>query len=595
MTICYRKIVILGLASLYFFLGQTLNAEISLPEKQSDSIAKTEKGVEIPIGYGEGLPVSYVYVHLLQSTGDSAKDEQLRHQLSQMLGFRPGDPFRTIIADAGLRHLMELPTVGTVKYRLYQSEPPGRVIVALLVEPTPEGPEERKRPGGMFVSGKPQDFPKLYESDSTLLTLILNGGIGAYSDIHPWFGKGKIFNRGNPAAEKPAGPGTTTLMEAYIEPGLGGITRLGDTPFYPYGAATYMITWSSGHDIYTPGSRTWGDFERAYGGFLYDLPGKKTSINVSYGRQDYQLRDGFLISTIPGSNDLAHRGALNLGPRNAYNRAGIGRIKVHNFSFEGILLEPDELRATKTNTRLLGANLQYNFSKGIEAAFSYLYVPRSDKSYFIPGGAKQSREGLRVFNPALTINTLFGLEGLWIKGEYAYQNNEDFDMSASAYYGWVGYRMEKWPWRPGLSYRYAFFSGDDPTTKTYERFDNLFSGRSNFFLPGLISSKVITNSNLRTHRATFSVFPKETVEILLEYFNHSAQRLNNLGGIGPLQTLTSKNLIQEWQLNVFWFIGKNWYFQGIATAGIPGKSIDRALGGGAKNWYELQASLYMFF
>lgn len=558
-------------------------------------MGNTERGIEVPIGYGEGLPVSYVYVHLLQSTGDSARDEQLRQQLSDMFEFSPGDHFSSILADNRLRRLQELPSVQSIQYRLYQSEPPGRLVVALLVEPAPEGREERKKPGGMLVSGKLQDFPKLYESEGTLLTLILNGGMGAYSDTHPWFGKGKVFNRGNPAAEKPAGPGTTFLTEAYIEPGLGGITRLGDTPFYPYGRVTYMITWSSGHDIYSPGSRTWGDFEQVYGGFLYDLPSEKTGINVSYGRQNYQLRDGFLIATIPGSNDLAHRAALNLGPRNAYNRAGIGRLKVHNFSLEGILLEPDELRATKTNTRLLGANLQYNFSKGIETAFSYLYVPRSDKAYVIPGGSKQYREGLRTFNPALTINPLFGIEGLWIKGEYAYQNNEDFDMSANAYYGWIGYRAEKWPWRPGLSYRYAFFSGDDPATQTYERFDPLFSGRSNFFLPGLISSKVITNSNLRTHRATLSVFPKETVEILLEYFNHSAQSLNNLGGIGPLQTLTSKNLIQELQCNVFWYIGKNWYFQGVATAGIPGKAIDRALGGEAKKWYELQASLYMFF
>jgi hypothetical protein len=592
---CCKKITILILISLCFFSRQAVGKEMLSPESQTIQFAEKGKGVEVPIGYGEGLPVSYVYVHLLQSTGDSAKDEQLRQQLSDMFEFSPGDHFSSILADTRLRRLQELPSVQSIKYRLYQSEPPGRLVVALLVEPAPEGHEERKRPSGMLVSGKPQDFPKLYESEGTLLTLILNGGIGAYSDTHPWFGKGKIFNRGSPIADKPAGPGTTSLMEAYIEPGLGGITRLGDTPFYPYGAVTYMITWSSGHDIYSSGSRTWGDFERAYGGFLYDLPGEKTSINVSYGRQDYQLRDGFLIATIPGSNDLAHRGALNLGPRNAYNRAGIGRLKVHNFSFEGILLEPDELRVTKTNTRLLGANLQYNFSKGIEAAFSYLYVPRSDKSYFIPGSVKQSREGLRTFNPALTINPLFGVKGLWLKGEYAYQDNEDFDMSANAYYGWIGYRAEKWPWRPGLSYRYAFFSGDDPTTQTYERFDPLFSGRSNFFLPGLISSKVITNSNLRTHRATFSVFPKETLEILLEYFNHSAQRLNNLGGIGPLQTLTSKNLIQELQFNVFWFIGKNWYFQGIATAGIPGKAIDRAVGGDAKNWYSLQASLYMFF
>lgn len=594
---CCRTIMtVLLLLSLSFFFHQAaLGSEMAASQGQILQTTDKGKGVEVPIGYGEGLPVDYVYVHLFQSTGNHEQDEQLRQQLANMFGLRPGDHFRSIIADAALRHLQNLPSVKSITYRLYQSEPPGKLVVALLAEPAPKD-HEAKKPDGMVISKSLRDFPKLYEDGRSLLKLILNGGVGAYSDTDPWFGKGAIFNRKNPTAKRPAGPGTNLLMEAYIEPGLGGITQLGDTPFYPYGAVTYMVTWSSGQDIYSPGSRTWGDFEKAYAGFLYAPPGNKTALNVSYGRQDYQLRDGFLISTIPGSNDLAYRGALNLGPRNVYNTAGFIRYRLYDFSLEGILLEPDELRMTRTNTRLLGANVQYNSPGGIQAAFSYLYIPRSDKAYFVPVETKNmTREGLRTFNPAITINPLFGVDGLWVKSEYAHQNNANFDMSADAYYVWVGYRAEKWPWRPGLSYRYSSFSGDDPTTQTFERFDPLFSGRSNFFLPGLISSKVILNSNLRSHRATFSVFPRETLELLIEYFHHSAERRNNLGGIGPLQTLGFKDLIQELQFNMFWFIGKNWYFQGIASAGMPGKAIDRALGGGTKNWYELQASLYMFF
>ncbi len=419
--------------------------------------------------------------------------------------------------------------------------------------------------------------------------------MGAYSDTNPFFGHSDIFLRNSPIVNNPAGRGTTTLMESYLEPGIGGITRVEDTPLYPYGALTYLMTWSSGQDIYTSGSRTWGDFGKAYAGFIYDLPGKGNVLNVSYGKQEYQLRDGFLIATIPGSNNLAYRGALNLGPRITYDRAGFARLKLGDFSLEGIVLEPDELRVTSTDTRLLGVNAQYNFPAGVEAAFSYLYVPTSDRLYILPDGRRFSREGLRTFNPSLTIKRLFGLDGLWIKGEYAYQNNENFDMSAYAWYAWAGYRAETWTWRPGVSYRYAFFSGDDPSTATYERFDPLFSGRSNFFVPGLISSKVVNNSNLRTQRATFSVYPKETLEILLEYFNHAAVRLNNLGGIGPLQTLSSRSLVQELQLNVFWFIGKNFYAQGIASVAKPGEAINQALGGNAKNWYALQTSLYFFF
>ena len=48
-------------------------------------------------------------------------------------------------------------------------------------------------------------------------------------------------------------------------------------------------------------------------------------------------------------------------------------------------------------------------------------------------------------------------------------------------------------------------------------------------------------------------------------------------------------------LSAYHYIGKNLFFQGIASVGMPGKAIDLALGGGAQNWYTVQAALYMFF
>ena len=168
-------------------------------------------------------------------------------------------------------------------------------------------------------------------------------------------------------------------------------------------------------------------------------------------------------------------------------------------------------------------------------------------------------------------------------------------MAAYAWYGWVGYEARSLPWRPSVTYRYAFFSGDKPATSTYERFDNLFSGTQDYFVPGLISSKVVTNSNLRSQRVTLAVNPAQTLQLKLNYFAHEAATLNNLGGIGPLQRLASRSLLQELQFDVYWYLGKNFYFQGIASAAKPGQAIRQALGGTANNWYSLQTSLYFFF
>jgi hypothetical protein len=231
----------------------------------------------------------------------------------------------------------------------------------------------------------------------------------------------------------------------------------------------------------------------------------------------------------------------------------------------------------------------------VDAAFTYFYVPTSKTTYRTPDGRRLPREGLRTFNPSLALTDPFGWQGAWVKAEYAYQNHEDFDMSAQAGYVWAGYRAARYSWQPAFSYRWSIFTGDDPDTPTLERFDPLFSGGLGNFLPGIVFSKVYKNSNLITNRATFSIKPLATLELTLDYFNHRADSLNNLGGIGPLQTLASKEIGQEVTLTLFHYIGTHLFVQGIASVGIPGEAIEQAVGGNAENWYTVQAALYMFF
>jgi hypothetical protein len=83
--------------------------------------------------------------------------------------------------------------------------------------------------------------------------------------------------------------------------------------------------------------------------------------------------------------------------------------------------------------------------------------------------------------------------------------------------------------------------------------------------------------------------------LTLDYFRHRANDLNNFGGIGPLQTLKSKDIGQELTLSAFYYIGKHFFFQGIASVALPGNAIDQELGSNAENWYTFQAALYMFF
>src|SRR5690606_15342064 len=130
--------------------------------------------------------------------------------------------------------------------------------------------------------------------------------------------------------------------EGYIEPGIGGISQIGDSPVYPYGAVSYLVSGTAGHDIYNSESRTYGDFEKLYAGLIWDLPGKGAVLDFSIGRQVYQLRDGFLLSKIPVSTSIGERGALYLGPRLSSENTVLLRAKAAGFGLDAFLIEPSE-------------------------------------------------------------------------------------------------------------------------------------------------------------------------------------------------------------------------------------------------------------
>ncbi len=553
------------------------------------------RGVEIQAELAEGLPIALLYIHLEKSTGASANDEGLKKQVAKAFGISEGATFRRVVVEFGLKRIRRLDTVQSAGLKLFQTVPSGQVLVAILVSPLEQEKIVPKKAEGMVSSGNIRDFPTIFENDRSKFVFILNGGTGIFNDTNPWFGGfGDNFNNKNPISDDPLGAGTSTWVEGYFEPGFGGVHQLSGYPVYPYGALSYLMSGSAGHDIYNSETRGYGDFEKLYAGVIWDLPGKDSMLDVSIGRQIYQIRDGFLLSKIPVSTSVGDRAALYLGPRLTSENTVLVCAKAFGFNMDAFLLEPSEPEEIATDTQLAGINLQYQFSN-TDAACTYFYVPESESVYLTPDGQRLPRKGLRTFNPSLSMTRLFGLDGSWIKAEYAYQDNADFAMSAQAGYVWVGYQAENFSWRPAFSYRWSIFTGDNPATQTFERFDPLFSGGLGDFLPGIIFSKVYKNSNLITNRATFSTKPADTTELSIDYFHHRADQLNNLGGIGPLQTIKSKDIGQEITLSALHYIGKHLFFQGLASVAIPGEAIDQALGGSAENWYTFQAALYMFF
>ena len=66
------------------------------------------------------------------------------------------------------------------------------------------------------------------------------------------------------------------------------------------------------------------------------------------------------------------------------------------------------------------------------------------------------------------------------------------------------YELSEVTWKPTLSYRYAAFEGDDPTTAANETFDPLLLGFNDWgqWWQGEIAGEYfLSNSNLISHRS----------------------------------------------------------------------------------------------
>ncbi|MFM7529797.1 MAG: hypothetical protein ACKO63_15160 [Nodosilinea sp.] len=117
-------------------------------------------GLRIPPNLAEGLPIQRVFIYLVNPSGEAQQDAAWRRQLADTFRIPAGGNFSPLFADQGLNQVQRLPFVAAAEYRLYQSNLPGSVIVALLVTLAPQAPElpPEETPGagqpqGMGVSG----------------------------------------------------------------------------------------------------------------------------------------------------------------------------------------------------------------------------------------------------------------------------------------------------------------------------------------------------------------------------------------------------------------------------------------------------------
>ncbi len=381
------------------------------------------------------------------------------------------------------------------------------------------------------------------------------------------------FGFANSLFNNPKEPGVDENLsdqwfEGYVKPALSATyTLASESEIYGKLSAVGERTYGSVPDAFGQDVSSFGP-EDLYIGWRSGkaLTIGENALDFTIGRSQYQLGHGFLL--YDGAAEGGSRGGYWTNARKAFEFAAIGRLKPGPFTFEAFYLDKDELEESDSGSRLWGTNVEYSI--GEETTLGATYMKWSADAEIRP-----ERDGLNVFNVRAYTAPIPDIPDLSFEFEYASERNGDA-LDSDAWMVQGAYQLSDVSWKPKLSYRYAFFQGDDPATSANEAFDPLFLGFYDWgtWWQGEIAGEYfLSNSNLKSHQVRAHVEPSEAVSGGLMFFKFS---LDQPASIGP--EVTSTDAAFEVDAYVDWKFNSNFTVSLLAAYADPGKAVQQSTG-----------------
>jgi len=384
------------------------------------------------------------------------------------------------------------------------------------------------------------------------------------------------FGFANSLYNNPKDPGVPENLsdqwfEGYVKPALSG-----------------QYTLASGSQLYgkvsAVGERTYGSVPSAFGEDVSSFgpedlyvgwrSGKSLTIgdnavDLSIGRNQYQLGHGMLL--YDGASEGGSRGGYWTNARKAFELAAIARFKPTGpHTVEMFYLDKDELPEADTGSKLWGLNYEYSIGEDNETTFGATYM-----KWFADPTKRPERDGLNVFNIRAYTTPITRVPEVSFEFEYASERNgESLDSNAWTLKG--SYELKDVSWKPKLSYRYAFFQGDDPGTPANENFDPLFVGFHDWgtWWQGEIAGEYfLSNSNLKSQLIRAHVEPSETLSGGLMFYNFT---LDHPQALGP--GVTASHALHELDAYTDWKLNDNFTLTFVGGYADPGKAVQQFSG-----------------
>ncbi len=426
----------------------------------------------------------------------------------------------------------------------------------------------------------------LIEEEDTSLSIGLEAGIGLFGTDGVNFGTGTEDLVTGEFTQDPA------WQEGYLKPYIAAEkTSTSHGSFYAGASAVIAGTAGDGDaGGYTNSDDGLTSIESLFAGWrsgdLLATSLGQDALEISYGRQEFQVGDGFLIWD--GNLDQFDKGAYWLAPRNAFRSAALFKFTTQAVHADLFHLTSDH---DHDNTELAGLSLEYKDEDYGTLAMMYFNVLDADQPY-----VWGPREGMDVWSLRATEVGIPSAPDLRFWGQYVSEsgNGRDARFDAEAWFVEAQYTFSALPWTPTLSYRYAHFSGDpDPDDDKRQDFDPFFYGWSRgwgtWYQGEITGEYLLFNSNQNNHMLHLAAYPSDELGIGLILYRFDLDQPDYYG-----TPVSDTHFADELNLYVDWTLSDSVSLSAAYALVWPGTAAKEAFGGD-KRFQLLELAVYLSF
>jgi len=200
---------------------------------------------------------------------------------------------------------------------------------------------------------------------------------------------------------------------------------------------------------------------------------------------------------------------------------------------------------------------------------------------------RPSRDGMDVIDLRAFLTPIPSLKAFSFNFEYAKEDNGDL-INSDAWNAEIGWQFEG-AWKPKVSYRYAIFEGDNPTSAKNEAFDGLWTGFYDWgtWWQGEIAGEYFaSNSNLISNQLRVHAKPNESLGTGLIFFDFKSDQV--------VPGSASKDLATELDWYADWTVNDNFTLSFVAAFAAPGRAVEDVFDRHDDFWYGMVYVAYSY-